>query len=1237
MEDSRDMWRACAWRWPLVLAGALLGLSLLWCAPALAISQRGHVFSFSYGSKGASEGQFSDPTGIAVNDSTGDVYVADRKNKRVVQLEPVLNGQGELTGEKWVRSFEVPTPSSVAVDDSTEGVDPSRGDLYVVGDGAKAVYKFSAEGVLIARIARFETRQEREETEAEEKKEKKRQEKETKLEGVEGVAVDSGGSLFVSVQGAVDTFNGAVVNEGEASMATGLTGQAEPGLALDSEDDVFVGTLGAGGFPVVSKLEGITGKVLIGALDEEESTNIAVNTRQVPGNDVDELNDVYVANGASVAQFAPEAGGVPGPLLQRFPSQSEEEAHGGPILTHSGGIAVDGKTGAVFATDTEMDDLVVFGLQPHGAPAIEAPNAAGVPPVVGDERLSAQVDPDGADTHYVIEYGSTACTKGACTKSASIDLGEGFAGREAALEVNGLASGVYHYRVVAANSFGTTVSPEHTFPILELVGGLPDGRAWEMVSPPNKHGAAIEALTREGGFILAAVDGDAFTYVANGAIEEEVQGNRSLEPQQALAIRTADGWRSRDIATPQERGAGVNFGSPEYQFFSPDLSVALLQPYVPEPPLAPEVAGSMVYLRDDQPIAPESDEQQSYAEAEAEVEKGGLTPGFLPLVSVADAPEATFPVSVSFLDATPDLEHIVFEGGSALTGSASAVGLYEWSQGAGLRFVSVLPNGQPAPASSLALGYYQVRARAVSSDGSRVIWSASQESPAHLYMRDLNTERTIQLDKTQLGIEPAGAARFQTASADGSRVFFTDDQALVEGASVEPANEITDLYECEMLETGGELTCVLHDLTIPLRKGEHAAVQGSVLGASEDGSSVYVVAKGVLAQNENGVGETARPGQDNLYGLHYTGGEWTRTFIATLSAEDAPDWDAGPNVSDENTAFQTARVSPDGEYLAFMSQRSLTGYDNEDTSSQHPGERLDQEVYLYSANTASLTCVSCDPTGARPSGVFDQQQSGEGVGLLVDRRESWRGHWLAGSIPGWTSESLINALYQSRYLSNQGRLFFDAAGPVLADVRESTRPEQVEDHSQQVGVENVYEYEPAGVGNCASSATGGCLALVSSGGSPQESAFMEATPSGDDVFFLTAAQLSPQDTDDAFDIYDARVCTSESPCITTPPGSQTPCGSLEECHPGSSLQPPAAGASGSATFSGPGNLTQPPPPKQEVKSAKTTKPKPLTRAQKLSRALAACRKRYPRSKTRRHACEAHARKLYAPKKKAGEK
>ena len=75
-----------------------------------------------------------------------------------------------------------------------------------------------------------------------------------------------------------------------------------------------------------------------------------------------------------------------------------------------------------------------------------------------------------------------------------------------------------------------------------------------------------------------------------------------------------------------------------------------------------------------------------------------------------------------------------------------------------------------------------------------------------------------------------------------------------------------------------------------------------------------------------------------------------------------------------------------------------------------------------------------------------------------------------------------------------------------------------------MGVENVYEYEPAGVGGCGGS-SGGCVALISSGTSHKESAFLEATPSGNDVFFLTAAQLAPAGHRRRFDIYDARECT----------------------------------------------------------------------------------------------------------------
>ena len=47
----------------------------------------------------------------------------------------------------------------------------------------------------------------------------------------------------------------------------------------------------------------------------------------------------------------------------------------------------------------------------------------------------------------------------------------------------------------------------------------------------------MEALTREGGIILASEDGDQLTYVVNGALGDDVQGNRSPEWQQIIATQ----------------------------------------------------------------------------------------------------------------------------------------------------------------------------------------------------------------------------------------------------------------------------------------------------------------------------------------------------------------------------------------------------------------------------------------------------------------------------------------------------------------------------------------------------------------------------------------------------------------------------------------------------------------------------------------------------------------------------
>lgn len=177
------------------------------------------------------------------------------------------------------------------------------------------------------------------------------------------------------------------------------------------------------------------------------------------------------------------------------------------------------------------------------------------------------------------------------------------------------------------------------------------------------------------------------------------------------------------------------------------------------------------------------------------------------------------------------------------------------------------------------------------------------------------------------------------------------------------------------------------------------------------------------------------------------------------------------------------------------------------------------------------------------------------------------------------------------------------------------------------GKEDVYEFEPPGVGSC--SEAQGCVSLISSGSAKQESAFLEASENGDDAFFLTAQPLVAADRDTNYDLYDARVCTTSSPCLTSEESSLRPCETSKTCKPGTT--PPATlTAPPTATPAPASTSTRQPGPASKPKP--TGKPKPLTRAQQLAKALKTCRK--DRNKHRRHACEKQARKRYAPKTKA---
>ena len=770
----------------------------------------------------------------------------------------------------------------------------------------------------------------------------------------------------------------------------------------------------------------------------------------------------------------------------------------------------------------------------------------------------------------------------------------------------------YSFEEGGITKTGTVESEDRTFTTLPstLEPALPDGRAWELVSPPKKHGASIDPSVKEGGLVQAAADGRSITYMATSPVgENEPEGYRGPERSQILATRSAGGWSSRDIATPNSKGLGALPGNPrEYQFFSSQLEGALINP--PDTfLLSSKVTEPTVYLRHN-PICVQAPEEcfEPLVDAENDTGKGRTT-------------------GMEILGATTDLKHVVLGStSSALVTGAPVPGLYEWSGGE-LTPLTFLPGGGTSgqlvflgagTQAGNPLG--RMTLTAISHDGSRVEWWT--ERNPHLYMRDVPDSETIQVDELGKGVsKPAKElqALFQTANADGSKIFFTDAERLTSTSKASEKPSEPDLYVFEPEKPAGERVT---DLTIPLGEHEVAGVQGAITGASEDGKLVYFVANAVLAEGAK-PGNCGAPGASgcNLYVEHDGEAGWEAPqLVARISSKDAPDWGLPNGLETNHLEYKTSQVSSSGQYLAFMSENSLTGYNNTDVNS---GAR-DEEVFLYDhEGSGSLVCASCNPSGAQPNGVFDtDEETSEGKGLLVDRPEVWTplftegstDQWLAGSLPGWTAYATWSTNYQPRYLNNSGRLFFNSPDALVP--RDSN------------GKEDVYQYEPTGVGNCATAnTTGGCVALISSGESERESAFLDASESGEDVFFLTTGRLAPaQDKDSGLDVYDARVCEAPGaePCPQAAPPAKEECNG-EACK---------GAAQGPQTYEGPGTSNPAPsgnvvqPHVLGVTESKPPTKKPLTKAQKLAKALKTCHK--IKSKKKRASCEKTAHKRYGP-------
>ncbi len=542
-----------------------------------------------------------------------------------------------------------------------------------------------------------------------------------------------------------------------------------------------------------------------------------------------------------------------------------------------------------------------------------------------EAKLGALVNPGGVSAAYRFEYG-TSTAYGQSTPFPEGSVGEGSSSRAVWAAASNLAPGTtYHYRVVVTNEGGVAAGPDQTFTTLTAAqaacpneafrGGfsavLPDCRAYELVTPATKTSVQIEGVTE-----VPAAEGNAIGFTTHEPLPGAPTGGNAY-----VATRGTGGWGWEDII-PLESYSGapcVTEGSLALAS-SDELSRALIRIGRNARASAPEGSHLEKQECNTEGLQVVPGEPVGY---ENLLVRDNAT-GDYRLVNAP--PTGVTPADAHFEGASADLSHVVFSELAALTPEApfATVGgpedLYEWDEGA-LRLLTVLPGGTPVQ-GSLAEG--SGGSRGISEKGSRIVFT----SGGGLYVR-VDGSSTVQVDASQKTGGSGGGGSFQTISADGSTILFTDENRLTPGSTA--ATGQPDLYECVLPE--GASRCELSDLTVA-QAGEHADVQHVSVFGSKDSSHVYFVAKGVL-------GEGAEAGQNNLY--LWNGA--TITLIATLGVNDS-----GAGV-----------VSPDGAWFAFDSLKSLTGYDN--TPSNGSPEN---ELFLYDAASKQLVCGSCNPSGEAP-------------------------------------------------------------------------------------------------------------------------------------------------------------------------------------------------------------------------------------------------------------------------------
>jgi hypothetical protein len=1173
---------------------------LLWSTVAQGATDHGLFSAF---------GTFTGAVGVAVDDSTGaskgDLYVVDQgggKVDRFTAAEAANNEAGrQLTGVTLV------APSGVAVDDSGSA---STGDVYVTEPAEGVIDKFNgATGAYEAQLDGREAPHA------------------GSFEPV-GVGVDpANGDVFVTDahNGVVDVFTAA----GKYSTQFGAGLPTSPtGVAVNGAGDAYVSTAGGEAFEFLAEGE-YTSLLPVG---------VGVSTVGVdPAS-----GDVYLDQGSSIEEL-----GSGGESLGSF---------GAGVLAGSAGVGIDGVTGTAYASNGASAAIFTVGETP------KEPAITGTPVEVTSSTATFKGKLAGGEKGYYFAYNSGP----SCTGAGDSEPGAATGNAEVSTAVGGLLPATqYTVCLVATNPYGATLGPVVSFetnsvpPAVEGVAFSDVGSGSAMVSGQVDPNGTLTEYDFEYGTSFAY--GSATTVVSAGAGQQPVTIQTALngltpgsEYHFRLVARNANGEATDGSDITFRTLPASILGLPDgrvYERVSPaenenaDVYVPnvfdatflpLSEGIFTRHPFEASVNGDAVLYAGDPtsggtgqggqnsgneylatrspagvwnqinitppgrfsaryqgfasdlsvgvlsassitgfeagapPLSPEAPE--GYTDLYSHLNSGGSYQPFL--TKSPDLHRSAEEFKVEYAGASANFGQVFFEANDALTsnavfGVAHGYNLYD-SVGGQLGLVNVLPSG--------------------ATSGQHAIFGApslSGESGIGLAIHDNPPDFS------------------HVVSTDGSRVFWTNLE-VAEGAPGQLTGErILGLYARENpsqpqspLESDG--ACAVSSDACTVQVDAAVGGGGRFWTATPDGSKVFFT-KGNLYEYdlENGQITDLTPGVevDGVVGTSENG-EYVYYFdsnnhldlwhqgssrlIATLSNEDREQ--VPPYRRNQEEEFgdlqaglgrRTAEVSADGSAVVFMSSQELRaeGYPN-----GYPNSGL-EEVYVYEAEGNHLFCVSCSPSGERPpSEVYNEAAAFLPVS------------WSTTYMPNWLSEE-------------GGRVFFDSGEPLV--------PQDTN------GKLDVYEWERDGTGSCGE--RDGCIYLLSGGTSGSSSWLLGASESGNDTFIISRAPLVPGSPYDSFDLYDARAGGVQQPA--PPACSGTGCQGVPPA-------PPIFATPSSVTFNGVGNF----PATQSVAAAgkRQLEPKRLTRAQKLVRALKACKNHQGRTR-----CERQARKRYAVHSRAG--